>query len=90
MGTAIIKLKVMPNSPETNLEVIQKEIERIVAENSGKMGKLEIEPIAFGLKAIIATFTWPEEIETEKFEKAISSINNVSSVQIIDFRRAFG
>ncbi|MEK6848212.1 MAG: elongation factor 1-beta [Nanoarchaeota archaeon] len=90
MGTAIIKLKVMPNSPETNLEAIQKEIERIVAENSGKMGKLEIEPIAFGLKAIIATFTWPEEIETEKFEKAISSINNVSSVQIIDFRRAFG
>ena len=90
MGTAIIKLKVMPESPETNLENIQKEIESIISSNNGKIGKIEIEPIAFGLKAIIATFTWPEEIETEKFEKAISSIKEVSSAQILDFRRAFG
>ena len=52
-----------------------------------KKTKTEIEPIAFGLKAIIAFFELSEDIEPEEIEKAFNSIEEVSSTQVIDMRR---
>lgn len=90
MGTAAVKMKLMPSSPDVDLENLKKNIEKILENEDVSHSSFEEEPIAFGLKAVIATFGWPEEKELESLEKAFSEIENVNSVQLIDIRRAIG
>jgi len=90
MGIVAVKMKFMPSSLEANLEEIKNNIKKILENEDVKNPNLEEEPIAFGLKAIIATFGWPEEKELETLEKKFSEIENVNSVQLIDIRRAIG
>jgi elongation factor 1-beta len=90
MGTVAIKLKIMPSSPNENLEDIKKKVEKKIIFMKGKVNNAEYEPIAFGLKAVIITIAWPEEQDTEPLESAFSDIKEINSAQIIDYRRAFG
>ena len=90
MGTAVVKIKVMPISPEVDLEKIKGEVKSRIEEMGGKGCNLEEEAIAFGLKAIVALFAWPEEAELENLEESLQSIEDVNSVQVIDIRRAIG
>jgi translation elongation factor aEF-1 beta len=87
MGIVGVKIKIMPSSPETNLEDIEKKARRIIEKNGGKNREYEISPIAFGLKAVIAFFEWPEEKELEELEERLRKIEDVNSIQIIDMRR---
>lgn len=87
MGIAGIKIKIMPKSPESNLDKIKEKAKAIIEEKGGKNREYEVEPIAFGLKAIIAFFELSEDIEPEEIEKALNSIEEVSSTQVIDMRR---
>ena len=91
MGIALIKIKLMPSSPSVNLEEIKKKAKSIIEKNKGKRTSFSEEPIAFGLKAIIAGFEQEEsEGELTPIENALNKIKNVSSVQVVDMRRAFG
>ena len=90
MGIAAVKIKILPTSPEIDLEVLKEELGQIIESKGGKNCKFEEEPIAFGLKALIAFFAWPEELELESLEEALNGKEEVSSIQIIDMRRAFG
>ncbi len=91
MGIALIKIKLMPSSPDTNLEEIKEKAKKIIEKNKGRRVSFEEQEIAFGLKAIIAGFEQNEtEGELDPIENALNKIKNVSSVQIIDMRRAFG
>jgi len=90
MGIAAVKIKLMPTSPDVNLEEIKKEAKESIEQKGGKNCSFEEELIAFGLKAVIAFFAWPEEKELENLEQALKKIENVNSVQIIDMRRAIG
>ena len=87
MGTAGIKIKIMPDSPNANLDEIQKKAKKLVEKNGGRNREYEIQPIAFGLNAIIVFFEWPEEKELENIEQRLSKIKSVSSVQVIDMRK---
>jgi len=90
MGIAAVKIKILPTSPEVDLERIKETVKSSVEGKGGKNCTFEEEPIAFGLKAIIAFFAWPEELELETLENALGEIEDVSSLQVIDMRRAFG
>ncbi|MEM3112922.1 MAG: hypothetical protein QXI33_00665 [Candidatus Pacearchaeota archaeon] len=90
MGKAAVKIKIMPDSPNANLLDIEEKAEKIIKTERGKIGKVEHEPIAFGIKALIITFSWEEDAEREKLEEKLSKIPHVNSAEIIDFRRAFG
>ena len=92
MAKAIITLKIMPESPETDLETVeaaaQAEIESFCGE---KETKTEIQPIAFGLKAIQIIFVMEESLgSTDPLEEKISEISGVNSVEVTDVRRAIG
>ena len=87
MGTAGIKIRLMPESPETNLKEIIVKAKQIVEGKGGKNREYEEEPIAFGLKAVIAFFELSEEIELKEIEDALGSIEGVSSTNVIDMRR---
>ena len=90
MGTALIKIKIMPEAPDTNLEEIEEKAKKIISEEKGEKTRLEKEPIAFGINAIITTFARDENLDSDNLLKKLQEIPNVSSAEIIDFRRAFG
>ena len=90
MGTALIKIKLMPISPESNLDEIKQKAKLILEEKKGKHPEFEEEAIAFGLKAVITSFQLDENDELDPIEEELKKIENVSSVQVIDMRRAIG
>ena len=90
MGTALLKIKIMPESPKTDLKGIESKAKKIIESQKGKNVSFEKEPIAFGLTALIVTFSIDESLSTDIFEEELKKIPHVSSVNIIDFRRAFG
>lgn len=90
MGIALIKIKIMPESPDTNLDDIEKKSRVIIEDYEGKNLKFEKEPIAFGLIAVIATFSRDETLDTDEMLKKLQELETVNSAEIMDFRRALG
>ena len=90
MSIVAVKIKIMPDSPETDMALIEKKVKAVLEKNGVKNPSFEIQPIAFGLKALIAMFGWPEEKELEGLEEKLKKITGVGSVQVIDIRRAIG
>lgn len=90
MATVIIIAKLLPESPEVNLDNI-KEVALSSLKNEGANNvSFEEKPIAFGLKALMVKLDFPEEKGTDVVESLLSRIPQVSSVTIEDYRRAFG
>ncbi|MFA5020313.1 MAG: hypothetical protein WC533_04400 [Candidatus Pacearchaeota archaeon] len=90
MGAAAVKIKIMPNSPDADLNNIESKAVKIIEGKKGRIASKIHEPIAFGLKAILITFAWTEDADRDALEVELNKIKDVSSAEIIDFRRAFG
>ena len=90
MGTALLKIKLMPASTEINFEEVKEKAKTIVDKGKGRNCAFEEELIAFGLKALIVSFDIDEEQELEPIEEGLRNIENINSAQVIDMRRAFG
>ena len=92
MAKAIITIKIMPKSPDVDLEKIGLIAEEKIVSFAGEgERKKEVEPIAFGLKALKITFVTDESKGgVEPLEKDIETIKGVNSVEVIDVRRAIG
>jgi elongation factor 1-beta len=90
MGTALITLKLMPKSPNEDLEKIKEEAKKIIEDLKGTKTRFEEEPVAFGLVAVKAFFDLDESIELEPIENKLNDLENINSVQVVDMRRAFG
>ena len=90
MGTALIKIKIMPDGPDTNLEEIENNAEKIILGNQGEKVQKDREPVAFGINAVILSFARDENLDNDEMLDTIRAIKNVTSADIIDFRRAFG
>lgn len=90
MGFTAVQMKLMPDSPSANLQEIEKKAEEVINSMHKTLVKIEEEPIAFGLKAMILSFAWNDEIDTEKLEAELAKIEHVSSVEVLDIRKAFG
>ncbi|HUW44120.1 MAG TPA: elongation factor 1-beta [Bacillota bacterium] len=88
MGITAIKMKIMPESVETDLRKVEEEVKNRMMRNNVENPQLEVQPIAFGLNALVVLFGWPEEKEFEGFEKELQKIPGVSSIEILDMRRA--
>ena len=83
----------MPESPETDLDVVRNEAIGMIDEFTGLEADKKIEevPIAFGLKSLNVTFVMKEETgSTEPLELKLAEIPGVNSVDVIDVRRALG
>jgi elongation factor 1-beta len=88
MAIVAVKIRLMPVSPDTDLEKIKVEAEKRINQLDAKVHASEIEPIAFGLKALMLTLIWPEEKNPDLLENAMKSIDQVESAEIVDVRRA--
>ena len=81
MAQVIVTLKIMPESPEVDLEAIKTKAQEIAKEN-GSMGKMLVDeqPIAFGLKAVILKAMYHVE-EGKDFDGIASKMKEIENVQ---------
>ena len=89
-GIAAVIVKIMPESPDINLEEIKESVKERLQPEGAQNISFEEKSIAFGLKAVFVKFAWPEDKDTSIFEEKLSEIEGVSSVDTEDYRRAFG
>lgn len=92
MADVVITMKIMPESPDVDLEQVKnKVLEKIVAFSELENYKTSEESLAFGLKAIIIMFVMFEgKGTTETLEADIETIDGVGSVEVTDVRRTLG
>ena len=91
MAQVFITLKIMPDSPETDLEKVADEATLLIKEFGGDIHRSEQKPVAFGLIQVELTFIMDESVgSTDKLEEQIAGVEGVTSVDVIDVRRAIG
>jgi translation elongation factor aEF-1 beta len=88
MGSVIISYKIFPTNITVNFDGLRKKIEERLPEFASVYGFGE-EPIAFGLKVLIAHIKIPEDKSgvLEELEKNFEGISEISQVQTITVRR---
>lgn len=90
MPYAALKVKIMPVSPEVDMAKILESSKTKIEELGAMLHSHEIQPIAFGLNALILTIAWPENKDLDAIEGSLAEIEDVNSVEVIDFRRTIG
>lgn len=86
----LVQIKIMPASVETDLEKIKAKAKEIVEGYEQKILKDEIQPIAFGLNALLLIISWPDDKGADELEEKIAQLDEVKSANIVDVRRAIG
>lgn len=76
MGNVAVTFKIMPESPDADLEKIKKEIGKKIEVKDSK-----IEPLAFGLSALRILIVVPDK-ELGDIEGKIRSVEGVSEVEV--------
>ncbi len=92
MGFAVVTLKVMPESPEVDLEQLEVKVKEKIKDFAGEgETKTEIEPVAFGLKALKVIFVMDEsQGSPDPVAEEVDKFDEVASAEIVDVRRAIG
>ncbi|MGV8086008.1 MAG: elongation factor 1-beta [Candidatus Woesearchaeota archaeon] len=92
MGTAIVTLRIMPESPSIDLKHIEHEALKLICEFSDdRPKKTDVQPVAFGLQSVNITFLMDEKKGgTDALEEKISKIEGIQSVECTDVRRIIG
>lgn len=81
----------MPDSPETNLEELTAQATKLFEEFGAEVRKVEQEPVAFGLKAVMVTILYNEDMgSTDDVEEKIAALDNVNSVDVTSVSRTMG
>jgi len=88
MARVIVTLKLMPESPEINLDSLLESAKEVLVEHNFDFISHEIKPIAFGLKQLNIIFAVDESKGSVDFiEDECAKIDGVNSAEIIDVRR---
>jgi translation elongation factor aEF-1 beta len=88
MGIALFKIKLMPEDTSIDLVKMQGYAKEAVEDLGGIITGFEEQDIAFGLKALVVGIRISEDVDSSKIEEVLANIEGVSSVMIIDYRRA--
>jgi elongation factor 1-beta len=82
MGKVAAKIKVMPQSPEIDLDELQEQLEDALPEGA-KINGFERDDVAFGLVALFPTVIVPDDAGgTEAVEESFASVEGVESVDV--------
>ena len=82
MGKVAAAIKVMPQSPEVDLDALQERLEQSLPDGA-KINGFDRDDVAFGLVALIPTVVVPDEAGgTEAVEEAFGEVEGVESVAV--------
>ena len=94
MAKVVVTLRIMPDSPDADLEELEKKATKMIndfCQDDKAVGKVNIVPVAFGLKAIDILFVADEKKgDVDPVAEKISRLGNVASAEITDVRRVIG
>ena len=92
MANAIITVRIMPDSPEVDLEKVLVDAKKVIAGFAGEgETRSSIQPVAFGIKALNIIFVMDEKKGSpDPVAEKITEIEGVNSAEITDVRRAIG
>ncbi len=76
MGNVAVSIRIMPESPDTDLEKVKQEISKKIEIKDSK-----IEPLAFGLNALKILIVVPDK-SMENLEDEIKTVKGISEVEI--------
>jgi elongation factor 1-beta len=81
MGNVAVIVRVMPESPEVNLETLKAELKKKLP----GLQDIQEEPIGFGLKALkLAAIVNDAGGETDAIEASLSEIKGVERAEIVE------
>ena len=90
MAEVIVTFKVMPEGVEVDLKKLEFDMKEVISRYA-EVGKVEIEEIAFGLKALNFIVVVDENKGgTDIVEDNMRNVEGVNSVEVTDVRRAIG
>ncbi len=82
MGKVAAQIKVMPESPDVDLDGLQERLEQALPEGA-KINGFKRDDVAFGLVALLPTVVVPDESGgTDAVEEAFASVDDVESVSV--------
>jgi elongation factor 1-beta len=82
MGKVAAKLKVMPESPDVDLDELQERLEQVLPEGA-KINSFQRDDVAFGLVALLPTVIVPDDAGgTDAVEEAFGDVEGVESVAV--------
>lgn len=91
MAKILIKIKIMPEDINIDLDKLKQKIIKVIEHFEGKIGKIDEEEVAFGLKALNFEFMFDDaKTDSDIIEDNLRNIEGIGNVQIIDIRRAVG
>lgn len=88
MGKVIVSFKIFPSDASVELDRLQSKVKEKLPEYAS-IYRFTQEPIAYGLKVLIAHIIIPEEKPggLDKVEKSLQEIGEISQIQSIMVRR---
>ncbi|MEF8788565.1 MAG: elongation factor 1-beta [Haloarculaceae archaeon] len=82
MGKVAARLKVMPQSPEIDLDALQERLENALPEGA-KISRVDRDDVAFGLVALLPTVIVPDDAGgSDAVEEAFAQVEGVESVKV--------
>jgi elongation factor 1-beta len=87
MARLVARIRILPAEAESNLENVIESIKKSVPKGMEMKGS-SMEPIAFGLKAIIGDFLLDDsEGQMDKLEESIKSVEGVGQIEVTNISR---
>jgi len=94
MAKVVVTIRIMPDSPDTDLKKLEEKATKLIndfCQDDRAVGKVNIVPVAFGLKAIDILFVADEKKgDVDPVAEKIAQLENVASAEVTDVRRAIG
>jgi elongation factor 1-beta len=82
MARVVMTMKIMPDGIEIDLDDLLERIKKVIPEGTD-VGAVEMQPVAFGLKAIRMNLVRDESLGgTDDIETAISAVEDVAQVEV--------
>ncbi len=87
MARLVVRIRILPAEAESNLEEVVELIGKSVPEGM-ELKSSSMEPIAFGLKAIVGDFLLDDaEGQMDKLEEAIKQVDGVGEIEVMNISR---
>ncbi len=87
MARLVVRIRILPAEAESNLEEVVEVMRKSVPEGM-ELKSSSMEPIAFGLKAIIGDFLLDDaEGQMDKLEESIKRVPGVGEIEVMNISR---
>ena len=87
MARLVARIRILPAEAESNLESVVSSIKGSMPEGMEMKGHA-LEPIAFGLKALVGDFLLEDaEGQMDKLEESIKAVDGVGEIEVMNISR---